>query len=776
MHARSAIRFAVGSILLVGATVSFSTCSNVPAGGGGLEVTVVLESGVKSKCVLVKSASGSESRSSMPMVVGSKTELHVAVLADGLKPPTTVQAFGFSDDACTTAVPGEQSEAAGANFTVPVSHVTLTLKPAGQTDGGTNPDGGTDGGADGGVDQDMDGFPVGVDCDDTNPAIHPGVAENCSNGVDDNCDNARDCMDTATCNGMACLGGGLCMAGNCLQQNETICDDGLDNDGDQLIDCADPTCVSQVCSDGNGCTTGDRCVADAGCVKTGDVSCMSPPSGCFNMAGTCNPDGGTCSYVPNTNACNDTLGCTTNDVCNAGVCSGMPRTCNTPPTSCFAPTGSCIEPNGTCSYAPIAAGQGTCTDNDNCTTGDTCAGDGGCAGTPVTCTPGQCQMNNGCSAGGTCMFSATTGAPCDAGTGGPAACDSSANCNPAATLFPFTPSNFNEAQLPTDAGVNLTVSCPATIATNGTPGITSGCGLLLPPYTIITQSNGREAVLFRLASLTVNSSQTLTLTGNRPAIFAVTGNATINRNGVNVGRIVANNYDAPPGCGVGGNAVNNSGHSGGGGGGYGLDGGTGGDSGGASNNGGTGGVLNGVPAIIPLRGGCAGGDGTSASGPGGGGLQLTVGGTLTLSGIINAPGQGGTGASGNKGNSGGGGGSGGSILLEANLLSLSNGGLFANGGSGGEGSGGSTGSNGLDGAETTTPTPAGGDFSGNGGNGGVGGASGGGATAGAPGTGSGDGGGGGGGAIGRIRLNSVMNCARSNLTSSPAATGNAGCP
>jgi hypothetical protein len=37
------------------------------------------------------------------------------------------------------------------------------------------------------IDQDCDGYPAGVDCDDTRPDIHPGAVEICNNGVNESC-------------------------------------------------------------------------------------------------------------------------------------------------------------------------------------------------------------------------------------------------------------------------------------------------------------------------------------------------------------------------------------------------------------------------------------------------------------------------------------------------------------------------------------------------------------------------------------------------------------
>ncbi len=61
----------------------------------------------------------------------------------------------------------------------------------GSADGGSG-DGGDGGSGDGGLpDADNDGYPVGEDCVDSDPAINPGADEVC-NGKDDNCDGITD--------------------------------------------------------------------------------------------------------------------------------------------------------------------------------------------------------------------------------------------------------------------------------------------------------------------------------------------------------------------------------------------------------------------------------------------------------------------------------------------------------------------------------------------------------------------------------------------------------
>ncbi|HSK01444.1 MAG TPA: hypothetical protein VK932_09390 [Kofleriaceae bacterium] len=112
-------------------------------------------------------------------------------------------------------------------------------------------------------------------------------------------------------------------------------------------------------------------------------------------------------------------------------------------------------------------------------------------------------------------------------------------------------------------------------------------------------------------------------------------------------------------------------------------------SGGAGNNGaGAAGTPGAVQVATTLRGGCPGQDGINGTfgiGGKGGGAVYLIATRISISGAINASGEGGRpGLTGSAG--GGGGGSGGMIGLDAPMITNS-GNVFANGASGGEGSG-----------------------------------------------------------------------------------------
>ena len=100
----------------------------------------------------------------------------------------------------------------------------------------------------------------GGDCDDTNPAVHPG-AEEVADGIDSDCDGVADAEDCA--DGIDNDGDGDtdCFDSDCAASPDCVegvaCDDGADNDGDGLIDCEDGDCATDPsCTEAGFCMDG----------------------------------------------------------------------------------------------------------------------------------------------------------------------------------------------------------------------------------------------------------------------------------------------------------------------------------------------------------------------------------------------------------------------------------------------------------------------------------------------------------------------------------------
>lgn len=248
--------------------------------------------------------------------------------------------------------------------------------------------------------------------------------------INDICVNVTTCQGTPTdsvCNGMPPALGNACIHGTCTPGSgdpTSGCSYANRTNG---FNCTNDvfTCTTQSC-DGNGncitsfnntvCATGDVCVqgicdpsnpghnATTGCYYVNTTSpctdgvsctvdtcsggvCVSVPNNTFCSLGNpcvtyvCNvsfPGANLttgCYSFNNTDACDDGVACTINDVCSLGVCAGTPNNASCPSTTCRPnycnATSGCMPSNAT-------IGTNCTTDSYTCTT-EACDGAGTCA-------------------------------------------------------------------------------------------------------------------------------------------------------------------------------------------------------------------------------------------------------------------------------------------------------------------------------------------------------------------------------------------------------------
>ncbi len=146
------------------------------------------------------------------------------------------------------------------------------------------------------------------------------ASENCVNGVDDDCDTFIDCADDY-CDGYS-VDGWKCYM---LDKVEIDCSDFVDNDGDSLFDCDDADCLGMTCAVGKVCTAIGVC--DVSCLGTTASCCVAGDcaSYCVSLtryySGSCPVVGSACSY--STQSCDDGVICST-DSCTAASCSNIP--------------------------------------------------------------------------------------------------------------------------------------------------------------------------------------------------------------------------------------------------------------------------------------------------------------------------------------------------------------------------------------------------------------------------------------------------------------------
>lgn len=137
-------------------------------------------------------------------------------------------------------------------------------------------------------DDDNDGFPPlqcgGGDCNDMNPQVFPGNAENCVDGADNDCNGVEDCADPACKSAPKC--------GCVPAPTGEVCDNSIDDDCDKIVDCFDSNCQgTPACgclpNESSSCDNGfdDDC---DGTIDCADFDCTSSQTcKCQNAVETC---------------------------------------------------------------------------------------------------------------------------------------------------------------------------------------------------------------------------------------------------------------------------------------------------------------------------------------------------------------------------------------------------------------------------------------------------------------------------------------------------------
>ncbi len=233
----------------------------------------------------------------------------------------------------------------------------------------------------------MGGACKGVDlvCSDGNP---------CTNDL---CDHVTGCLypfnELPCTDGEACTFGDNCYLGKCHSGPISDCEDNnpcTDDYCDDVTMCKHLPNAAE-CTDFNECTVGDHC-ENGFCIPMSSVEC-DDNNPCTTDA--CDQQGG-CLYTNNSESCSDNDFCTENDYCLGGLCqSGTKRDCNDNNVCtddiCQASVG-CLHP-----YNDVG-----CSDQDPCTVVDVCK-QGQCVGTGAlscddgkVCTTDNCVPKVGC--------------------------------------------------------------------------------------------------------------------------------------------------------------------------------------------------------------------------------------------------------------------------------------------------------------------------------------------------------------------------------------------
>ena len=182
-----------------------------------------------------------------------------------------------------------------------------------------------------------DGADTGNDLTDwvATTTVTPGAAnafaanEICNDGIDNNGNGMIDCAETS-CDTQGCNPfGKVCAAGACTcvggTATELVCGDGIDDDCDGLVDCADPDCASTAACSEN-CTDGIDNDGDT-LVDCLDPSCLGQSCGANGLTcvlTVCACPGGATTETSCTdgtdNDCDGTVDCADSDCATNPAC------------------------------------------------------------------------------------------------------------------------------------------------------------------------------------------------------------------------------------------------------------------------------------------------------------------------------------------------------------------------------------------------------------------------------------------------------------------------
>jgi hypothetical protein len=212
------------------------------------------------------------------------------------------------------------------------------------------------------------------------------------------CDDGNACTTGDTCVNASCSG----IEPDCSHLDDA-CNVGSCNPLTVLCE-AVPTHQGMACDDTNPCTVIDSC--DVGVCTGSPKDCSSADEAC--AVGVCNPTDGLCEpqFVGDGTSCDDQDACTTGESCTGGNCAAAdPIVCDDGNVC----TVDACNPESGCVFTPDDDQDhdlqpDPCDDSVACTTLDVCAA-GVCGGVPL-CEDGNVCTIDSCDAG-TCSFAAS---------------------------------------------------------------------------------------------------------------------------------------------------------------------------------------------------------------------------------------------------------------------------------------------------------------------------------------------------------------------------------